>query len=238
VQLVIIAAGENKRLNSLTDGTPKTLLILKEKTILEYIIENSIRSGIDHIIIITGKFHNQIKKFVSNKHFQVKIDFIYNSDWDKENGISVLKSKPLINKNSEFMISMSDHFYDEELFSKIYLYKLKNHIASVGIDFKLQLIYDIDDAMKVKVDQKNNNKIKAMSKNLSKYNAVDCGLFKCNYKFFKVLEISKVENKNNLSDSCNKLIAEKMMVGINIEESFWMDIDTPESYKKLKSYNI
>ena len=107
-------------------------------------------------------------------------------------------------------------------------YKNINTIASVGADYKIDNIHDIDDGMKINIDNKT-NLIKAMSKNLSKYNAIDCGIFKCKYEFFSYLEKAKAKNNCSLSDACNILIKKKLMGSVDIQNNPWLDIDTPEA---------
>ena len=66
-------------------------------------------------------------------------------------------------------------------------------------------------------------------KNLTKYNAIDVGLFKCSYGFFSFLENLNRNSSCSLSAGCNELIRQKLMGGVNIKDSFWLDIDTPDS---------
>ena len=235
MKLVIIAAGEGSRLRTVTDGIHKTLLKLNEKTILERIIENACFAEIDHFVIITGYRHEYLEVYINSLDLGVKIDFIYNPEWDKANGISVLMSKPLIQTGESFMISMSDHIYDADLFSSIAQSDLGEFSAIVGLDFRTDQVYDIDDAMKVTVTKGNFIKVTAMSKVLSDFDAIDCGVFKCSYQFFNALEKAQRQGNFSLADGCKELISKGAMGGVDIGNSFWMDVDTPESLEELKS---
>ena len=57
MKLIIIAAGKGSRLRAVTDGSPKTLLKVNGKTILDQIIENARFAGISDFVIITGYQH-------------------------------------------------------------------------------------------------------------------------------------------------------------------------------------
>ena len=235
MKLVIIAAGEGSRLRTVTDGIHKTLLKLNEKTILERIIENACFAEIEHFVIITGYRHEYLEVYINSLDLGVKIDFIYNPEWDKANGISVLMSKPLIQTGESFMISMSDHIYDADLFSSIAQSDLGEFSAIVGLDFRTDQVYDIDDAMKVTVTKGNFIKVTAMSKVLSDFDAIDCGVFKCSYQFFNALEKAQRQGSFSLADGCKELISKGAMGGVDIGNSFWMDVDTPESLEELNS---
>ena len=51
---IIIAAGSGNRLRPLTDETPKCMLEVGRKSLIEHCIDNLQENGIDHISIVTG----------------------------------------------------------------------------------------------------------------------------------------------------------------------------------------
>ena len=228
MKLVIIAAGRGSRISSISKGLPKILIEVFNKTLLEHLIQNSITVGISDIVIVTGHNSDIIHDFISNNKFDINIELAYNDDWNLPNGISVIASKNNIPQNHDFMISMSDHFYNDDLLLKIKNSDLTNITVNVGADYKTDAIHDPDDAMKLIIDR-NSNSISQMSKDLLKYNAVDCGIFKCKYEFFSILQEAKDSGKYSLSDACNILINNQGLGGVNIENSIWIDIDTPEA---------
>ncbi len=228
MKLVIIAAGRGSRISSISKGLPKILIEVFNKTLLEHLIQNSITVGISDIVIVTGHNSDIIHDFISNNKFDINIELAYNDDWNLPNGISVLASKNNIPQNHDFMISMSDHFYNDDLLLKIKNSDLTNITVNVGADYKTDAIHDPDDAMKLIIDR-NSNLVSQMSKELLKYNAVDCGIFKCKYEFFSILQEAKDSGKYSLSDACNILINNQGLGGVNIENSIWIDIDTPEA---------
>ena len=228
MKLIIIAAGQGSRLKSETKNKPKALTTIYGKAIIDVILNNCVINRIDEIIIITGFDKTSIKNYLSEKSFNLNIEFIHNNEWKFENGISVLKAKSAIKSNEEFMISMSDHLYFADMMKKVKESSLSNRVANVGLDFNIDGVFDIDDGMKV-LAQPETMLVKAMSKNLTNYNAIDVGLFKCNYDFFSFLENLDRNSSCSLSAGCNELIRQKLMGGVNIKDSFWLDIDTPDS---------
>ena len=126
------------------------------------------------------------------------------------------------------MISMSDHYYTSDILKIIKDKSDSNTIASVGADYKIDEIHDIDDGMKLKIDE-DSNLIRSMSKTLSKYNAIDCGIFKCKYEFFDYLKKAKEKDECSLSDACNLLMNKGLMSSVDIKSYPWIDIDTPEA---------
>ena len=204
-------------------------------------------NGINEVVIITGYNKISIKNYLTGKWENLNIEYIYNDEWNLENGISVLKAKPAIGKNNEFMISMSDHLYFADMMKKIKESSLSNCVVNVGLDFNIKKIFDIDDGMKV-LAQPDTMMVQSMSKKLKYYNAIDVGLFKCSYQFFSFLENLNKNGSCSLSAGCNELITQELLGGVDIRDNFWLDIDTPDALhfsrnnsrvsELLKSQNI
>ena len=153
MKLVIIAAGLGSRLSSVSSGTPKLLMPILGTPLIKKLLSNCIDAKIDNIVVVTGYNNHIIEKYLNDLSTTVKIDIAYNPDWKLANGVSVLAAKEFISKGEEFMISMSDHFYNSELLKLIKSQSIENTIASVGADYKINEIHDIDDGMKLDIDE-------------------------------------------------------------------------------------
>ena len=78
MKLVIIAAGRGSRLSSISEGLPKILIEVYNKTLLEHLIHNCLLAGISDIVIVTGHNSSMIDDYISKKDFRVNIELIYN----------------------------------------------------------------------------------------------------------------------------------------------------------------
>ena len=183
MKLVIIAAGMGSRLKSETKNNPKALTVINGHTIIDVILNNCVINEINEVVIITGYDKTSIRSYLNGRWDNLNIDYIYNDEWNLENGISVLKAKSAIGHNDEFMISMSDHLYFADMMKKVKESSLSNRVVNVGLDFNINDIFDIDDGMKV-FAQPDTMMVKSMSKKLENYNAIDVSLFNCSYQFF------------------------------------------------------
>ncbi len=230
MKLVIIAAGKGSRLKSETKNNPKALTVINGHTIIDVILNNCVINEINEVVIITGYDKTSIRSYLDGRWDNLNIDYIYNDEWNLENGISVLKAKSAIGHNDEFMISMSDHLYFADMMKEIKESSLSNHVVNVGLDFNINDIFDIDDGMKV-FAQPDTMMVKSMSKKLKNFNAIDVGLFKCSYQFFSFLENLNKNGSCSLSAGCNELIDQELLGGVDIKDSFWLDIDTPDALR-------
>ena len=66
VVAVILAAGRGTRMGALTDLTPKPLLPLKGRPIIEHILTGLRAAGVDETVIITGYRGEQIETYLGN----------------------------------------------------------------------------------------------------------------------------------------------------------------------------
>ena len=231
MKLIIIAAGQGSRIKSISKGTPKTLLKINNQCIIDYLLDNCIKANIHDCVVVTGYRNDLIEEYLSGLSLDINIEFVHNPDWRKPNGISVLAAKTAIPPGADFLISMSDHIYGTDLLQKVINSSLEQTTANVGLDFNIESIFDIDDGMKVKVDDRDRKIITAMSKTLTTYDAIDCGVFKCRYDFLEVLERAGVMNTFSLSDACNLLLAKRELGGVDIGDAFWLDIDTKDAFQ-------
>ena len=235
MKLVIIAAGQGKRIRSITAESPKTLLKINGRTLLETLFENCLHVGISDVVVVTGYQSKEIEDFIHNLQMDLNIQTVYNPDWNLENGLSILAAKDTVLEHETFIVSMSDHFYGPDLLEQVMKINLANNTACVALDFNKDDIFDIDDGMKITVEKNNKEKITGMSKTLDYFDAIDCGVFKFKYSFFKTLENARRSGKFSISEACQMLIKIGEMGGINIGNSFWLDIDTPEAVHYLKN---
>ncbi len=72
MKAMILAAGLGTRLQPYTDNTPKALIKIHNKTLLEIAIEKLISYGFDQIVINVHHFADQIIQFVEQKQFDAE----------------------------------------------------------------------------------------------------------------------------------------------------------------------
>ena len=70
---MILAAGLGKRMQPITLKTPKPLIQIGNKNLLERAIELLINHGIEEIVINVHHLPDQIKDFINNKKYKAKI---------------------------------------------------------------------------------------------------------------------------------------------------------------------
>ena len=75
MQCVILAAGKGTRLRPLTDTTPKPLVKVAGKPLLQHIVE-SLPSAVKELVIVTGYLEDQIKDFCGKEFMGRKVTYV------------------------------------------------------------------------------------------------------------------------------------------------------------------
>ena len=73
---LILCAGLGKRLTPLTLKTPKPLLELNNKTILEICISTALKLGVEKIFLNTFHLGKKISDFMQSQNFPINIEIV------------------------------------------------------------------------------------------------------------------------------------------------------------------
>ena len=233
MKTVIIAAGRGTRLWEKTFRLPKTLLPFGEGTLISQILSNFSSVGITEFIIVIGFQGERVRHYLAeHDSFGFHITFVENKEWHRGNGISVRAAQSKLQRDEEFILSMSDHVVSPEALEKVR--KAKSDKNLLLVDPRLEDVYDLEDATKV---QFQDNRILDIGKELLQFNGVDCGVFRLNHLFFQAAKMQIAVNKESISEAARLLIEEDQFAPVIIpESSFWIDIDTPDSYENALAF--
>ena len=117
---IILAAGTASRLRPLTSNTPKCLLKVGERTLLQRSMDALIKAGIREFVIVTGYLHEQIENFVQQTYGdRISACFIHNKDYATTNNIySLWLARPKAD-GEEVLLLDSDLLYDGEIIERV-----------------------------------------------------------------------------------------------------------------------
>ncbi len=238
MKCLILAAGRGSRLRKV--GEPKPLVKLLGLTLIERSILTLKNCGINDFYVVIGYKGEQIKDFLRrfSQENSLNINFIENPEWQRENAVSVLKAKDVL-KEDKFLLCMSDHIFSESLVKRLLESDIGNEEISLCVDFRINppFLPNPSEATKVLVED---GRIRDIGKNIPRYNGYDTGFFLCTPIIFSAIEESIQRNKNETLSGAVKILAEKGIArAVDAgTDSFWIDIDDYEAYKKAESFLI
>lgn len=106
---MIFAAGLGTRLKPLTNTTPKALVPVGGKPLLQHAIEKLKTAGFNEIIINVHHFAEQIINFVEENHyFGIYIEFSDEQEKLLDTGGGIKKASPFFNDNKPFLVHNVD----------------------------------------------------------------------------------------------------------------------------------
>ncbi|MCB9057934.1 MAG: phosphocholine cytidylyltransferase family protein [Calditrichae bacterium] len=126
---IILAAGVASRMRPLTNNTPKCLLPMGGKTILERAVNNLLANDIDDIIIVTGYLNNKIRDFIETAFPKIKITIIHNEIYDSTNNIYSLWLTKNHTLNHDMLLLDSDIVFDGRIIAQLKSSGYENSLA-------------------------------------------------------------------------------------------------------------
>ena len=228
---LILAAGNGSRLAACSGELPKPLVPLHGKPLLEHVMSAAREAGIEKFVIVVGYRGRAIREWYENRPFAgFDVAWVENPDYRKKsNGVSVLCAKDLICE--PFLLLMADHIFEPATAGALLRQPLGAHEVILGVDRKIESVFDLDDATKVRLDW---DRIVAIGKNLDRYNALDTGMFLCQPVLFQWLESAKIDGDCSLSDGLRIMAQNRTFRGFDIGEAHWQDVDTPAALDYLR----
>ena len=112
MKALIFAAGKGERLRPITDHTPKPLVKVQGKPLIQYHIEALLEAGINDLVINVSWLKDSIIAFINSANFNgANIQFSIEPDEPLETGGGMLKALPLLG-DEPFIVVNADVFTD------------------------------------------------------------------------------------------------------------------------------
>lgn len=111
MQAVILAAGRGTRMGELTSNTPKPLLVVAGKTLLEHKFD-ALPPEIDELVVVVGYRGEQIEKRFGPSYQGKKISYVTQEDSTGGTADALWKARSLL--RGKFLVMNGDNIYAHE----------------------------------------------------------------------------------------------------------------------------
>jgi choline kinase len=220
---LILAAGNGSRLAACSGESPKPLVPFHGKPLLEHVMAGCRASGIERFVIVVGYRGHMIREWYRNRPLSgVDVTWVENTEYRKDNGVSVLRAKDLIDE--PFLLLMADHIFEPATARALLRQPLGENDVILAVDRKIDRVFDLDDATKVTLE---GDRIVDIGKNLEHFDALDTGMFLCQPALFSCLESAMIHGNCSLSDGLRVMSRFRAFKAFDIGEACWQDVDTP-----------
>ena len=223
---MILAAGLGKRMHPITFKTPKPLIQIGKKNLLERAIDLLINHGIEEIAINVYHLSDQIKDFINNKKFKAKIIISEEQNQLLDTGGGILNAtrnfqKPFIAINPDTLWN-SDYLNELKDLEDLYFREKKNCLLLVrknlSFDSSFKGDFNLDNGI---VSRSNKNEF------------IFTGLQILDQSVFSTIK-DKIFSMNKIWDY---LIENKSLVGNESKQKFY-HLNTKEMYNKISNLKI
>jgi len=224
-ECLILAAGNGSRIASASGGVPKSLVPLCGVPLLQHVMMSSQQAGIRKFVIVAGYRANLIRSWLNTRSLHgISVTLIENLEYHKANGVSALAAKDEF--DNPFLLLMADHIFEPKTAKALLQQPLAGDEVILAVDSKLDDVFDLDDATKVR---REGSHIIEIGKDLARYDALDTGMFLCSPALFDRLESAKRDGDCSLSDGMRQLAREQKLRAFDIGRAHWHDVDSPEA---------
>lgn len=220
--VVIMAGGFGKRMKNKTHYTPKPMITLYGKPILEHIINNLKKAGLANIVIATHYLEHKIINYFGNgKKFGVKIDYIKEK---KPLGTAGSLYKLNLKKNLPILVTNGDVISNINFNELLNFHKKNKADATMAVrEIKSKNSFGVVEADGLKI-----TKIEEKPINKTYINA---GIYALNKN---ILRLIKKNSFLLMTDLFNKIISSnKKSILFPVFEN-WQDFASPKDLKVSK----
>lgn len=231
MQSIILAAGLGSRLGELTKECTKCMVKINGITLIERMLRQLDRYGMDRIIIVTGYKGDILKDYVQNLRINTPVVFVDNSDYRHTNNIYSLWLTREFLEEMDSLILESDMIFEDRVIEK--MLAIDNGCGTfvarprpwmdgsiVKLDKDNNIVYFVDDEEVKRIDPSYYHKIVSIYKFKKRY---------VSEKYMAYLnEYVKKNKDNNLYESLLKVIdldVEKKIPAEILDEEQWYEIN-------------
>jgi len=226
MKAIILAGGEGSRLRPLTTNTPKPLVRILDKPIMEYIIALLKEHNITDVAVTVRYLKDQIKEYFKESFLGVKLTY-FEEDSALSTAGSVKAAESFFEGEESFLIISGDCICDFDLSSAINFHNTKNADLTM-------LLYESETpqhfgVVKKEDDGKITGFLEKPSWSQVFSNDVNTGIY-----ILKTKHLALIENK--VYDFSNELFPKMLCLGHSlygyVSKGYWCDVGFLSSYYK------
>ena len=224
---MILAAGLGTRMRPLTLDTPKPLIRVGSKNLLERSINLLENHGVEKIIINVHHLGDQIEKFILNIKSNIKIDISNEKNLLLDTGGGVKEGTKIFDKNPFFVLNpdtlwLSNYLDEMKSLEKIFFENKKPSLLLVNKKLSFDTSFKGDFNLKDNI----------VSKDIEN-NFIFTGLQLIDRNCLNMIN-KKVFSMNEVWD---KLIDENKLYGLESRQKFY-HLNTENMYNKISNLDI
>ena len=223
IDAILMAGGKGERLRPLTEKTPKPLLPVGNKTIIDYNVDNLITYGVEDIYVTTNYLAEQIEQHFEKERQGIKITCVREQKY--LGTIASVKFVPHL-KHDDILVMNSDLFtnIDFEDFYCNFIEKQADMLVA-AIPYSINIPYGIFDL--------EGSNIKGIKEKPTYTYYANAGIYLIKRELLELIPEGEFYNATDFIEmliSKNKKVDRYPLVG------YWIDIGKHDEYKRAQDF--
>lgn len=222
LEALIMAGGRGQRLQPLTNKTPKPMLMLGKKPIIEHNIDRLIAYGIRKIYISVRYLGEQIVDYFGDGTAKgISIEYIWE---DNPLGTAGAISK-LKEVNTEYLLLMNSDLFTDADFEDLYLNTINNkaELGVASVSYSLKIPYGIF--------TEKDKQVTGLKEKPTFTNYANSGIYILHKMLFELIPKNTFYN---ITDLMSLLIEQKRTIIHNPIIGYWIDIGQHQDYENAQ----
>ncbi|HCC69741.1 MAG TPA: nucleotidyltransferase [Bacteroidales bacterium] len=235
MKAMILAAGKGTRLGSISKETPKILIDINGKTVLERIVKKLLSHGFNDVIINVHHLADKVIDAVEEIRKKEDINITISDERDEllETGGGLYRVRDFFD-NEPFLVYNGDILTDLNL-QKMYDYHIKNDaLATIAVrdrDGKRAFLVDENGIIRGWTNRESRVDMITIEKPMTLYEIPSMAISVYNPGIFDYME----EGKYTMTSIVLKATESSRVIVFRYDRGYWVDIGTPEKIEKAKS---
>jgi len=229
-EAIVLAAGNGDRFRQ-SSPRSKLLTPIAGTPLLSRTLASAYHAGITTVHLVVGYDAARVADVAAaSAPPGLRVHPHLNRDWQRENGVSVLAARTCLH-DRPFALLMGDHLFEAEALRRLLSAPRNDGETLLCVDWRPVPFEVAQEATRVRMTGR---RITAIGKDVEPYDALDTGLFVCDPAVFAALEASCRDGDTTLSGGIRRLTAAGRVVGMDIGDARWCDVDTVEDVRQAE----
>ncbi len=223
IDAVIMAGGKGERLRPLTEKTPKPLLKIGDKCIIDYNVDNLIHCGVEHISVTVNYLKEQIEAHYEQPRDRIKVQTVREPQF-----LGTIGGLQFVHRfYHDTILLMNSDLFTNINFEDFYLHFEEHQadMSAVAIPYSISVPYGIFD-----IDQK--REIKGILEKPTYNYYANAGIYLIRREMLE--KYIPKDTFFNATDFMEKLISEGRKVIRFPLSGYWIDIGNKQEYQKAQ----
>lgn len=112
MKAVILAAGRGTRMKHLTDFTPKPMIHVAGRPILEYTFD-ALPDEVTEVVVVVGYLQNAIRDYFGEQYKRFTVRYVVDEEINGT-GLALMQTAPVLEGEEKFLVLNADDLYDKD----------------------------------------------------------------------------------------------------------------------------